>query len=141
MEARGVGRDGAPDPPITRNRGAAREAPPVIRRARHLPEHHDLLARAIEPFSSERRRCWRLAVPRRPGKIVRAGHDRGAGAGRAPARPGPGKKLGRPRVGEKVEAAIRRELAKGRGIHAVARAVGVGAGTVQRVRAELPNTA
>jgi hypothetical protein len=41
-------------------------------------------------------------------------------------------------VGEKVEAAIRRELAKRRGIHAVARAVGVGAGTVQRVRAELP---
>ena len=45
-----------------------------------------------------------------------------------------GKRLGRPRVGEKVEAAIRRELAKGRGIHAVARAVGVGVGTVQRVR-------
>jgi hypothetical protein len=43
-------------------------------------------------------------------------------------------------VGEKVEAAIRRALAKGRGIHAVARAVGVGAGTVQRVRAELSRT-
>jgi DNA invertase Pin-like site-specific DNA recombinase len=52
-----------------------------------------------------------------------------------------GKRLGRPRVGEKVEAAIRRELAKGRGIHAVARAVGVGAGTVQRVRAEPARTA
>jgi DNA invertase Pin-like site-specific DNA recombinase len=52
-----------------------------------------------------------------------------------------GKTLGRPRVGEKVEAAIRRELAKGRGIHAVARAVGVGAGTVQRVRAEPARTA
>jgi DNA invertase Pin-like site-specific DNA recombinase len=52
-----------------------------------------------------------------------------------------GKRLGRPRVGEKVEAAIHRELAKGRGIHAVARAVGVGAGTVQRVRSELARTA
>jgi DNA invertase Pin-like site-specific DNA recombinase len=51
-----------------------------------------------------------------------------------------GKRLGRPRVGEKVEQAIRRELDKGRGIHAVARAVGVG-GTVQRVRAELARTA
>jgi DNA invertase Pin-like site-specific DNA recombinase len=52
-----------------------------------------------------------------------------------------GKRLGRPRVGEKVEATIRRELANGRGIHAVARAVGVGAGTVQRVRAESARTA
>jgi DNA invertase Pin-like site-specific DNA recombinase len=51
-----------------------------------------------------------------------------------------GKTLGRPRVGEKVEAAIRRELVKGRGIHAVARAVGVGTGTVQRVRAEAART-
>jgi hypothetical protein len=40
-----------------------------------------------------------------------------------------------------VEAAIRRELAKGRGIHAVARAVSVGARTVQRVRAEPARTA
>jgi predicted O-methyltransferase YrrM len=38
-------------------------------------------------------------------------------------------------------ASIRRELAKGRGIHAVARTVGVGAGTVQRVRAEVPKMA
>jgi DNA invertase Pin-like site-specific DNA recombinase len=52
-----------------------------------------------------------------------------------------GKRLGRPRVGERVERAIRIELAKGRGIHAVARAVGVGAGTVQRVRAELATSA
>jgi len=48
-----------------------------------------------------------------------------------------GKRLGRPRVSSEVESAIRRELAKGRGIHAVAQAVGVGAGTVQRVRAEV----
>lgn len=52
-----------------------------------------------------------------------------------------GKRLGRPRVSEKVEHAIRRELAKGRGIHTVAKAVGVGTGTVQRVRAELAKTA
>ena len=38
---------------------------------------------------------------------------------------------------DKVDQAIRRELGKGRGIHTVAKAVGVGTGTVQRVRAEL----
>ena len=48
-----------------------------------------------------------------------------------------GKRLGRPKVSDKVEQAIRRELAKGRGIHTVAKAVGVGTGTVQRVRAAL----
>jgi DNA invertase Pin-like site-specific DNA recombinase len=48
-----------------------------------------------------------------------------------------GKTLGRPRVGADVEKAIRRELAKGRGIHAVAKLIGVGAGTVQRVRSEV----
>jgi hypothetical protein len=55
-------------------------------------------------------------------------------AGELPARVGP-------RVDAKVEAAIRRELAKGRGNHAVARTVGVGTGTVQRVRVELAKTA
>jgi hypothetical protein len=54
------------------------------------------------------------------------------------------------RIHGTVEAAIRRELAKERGIHAVARAVGVGAGpvgrtrrsrrSVQRVRAEPART-
>ena len=48
-----------------------------------------------------------------------------------------GKVLGRPRVSQAIEQAIRRELAKGRGIHAVAKVVGVGAGTVQRVRSEV----
>jgi DNA invertase Pin-like site-specific DNA recombinase len=48
-----------------------------------------------------------------------------------------GKVLGRPRVSQAIEQAIRRELAKGRGIHAVAKLVGVGAGTVQRVRSEV----
>jgi len=46
-----------------------------------------------------------------------------------------GKVLGRPRVREAKEKAIRRELAKGTGIRAVARKVGVGVGTVQRVKA------
>lgn len=46
-----------------------------------------------------------------------------------------GKQLGRPRVSPQIEQAIRRELGKGRGIHAVAKTVGVGTGTVQRVRA------
>jgi DNA invertase Pin-like site-specific DNA recombinase len=44
-----------------------------------------------------------------------------------------GKKLGRPRVEEKVETAVLLELGKGHGIHTVARAVGVGTGTVQRI--------
>ena len=48
-----------------------------------------------------------------------------------------GKRLGRPRVSEQIERAIRKELAKGRGIHAVAQAIGVGAGTVQRVKAQI----
>ena len=46
-----------------------------------------------------------------------------------------GKQLGRPRVSPQIEQAIRRELGKGRGIHAVAKTIGVGTGTVQRVRA------
>jgi len=44
-----------------------------------------------------------------------------------------GKKLGRPRVAEKLENAVLRELEKGHGIHTVARTVGVGTGTVQRI--------
>src|SRR5438552_994531 len=44
-----------------------------------------------------------------------------------------GKKLGRPRVAEKLEKAVLLELEKGRGIHTMARAVGVGTGTVQRI--------
>jgi DNA invertase Pin-like site-specific DNA recombinase len=48
-----------------------------------------------------------------------------------------GKRLGRPRVSDQIEKAIRKELANGRGIHATAQALGVGAGTVQRVKAEI----
>ena len=47
-----------------------------------------------------------------------------------------GKVLGRPKVGEDVEDAIRAELANGTGIKATAKAVGCGVGTVQRVKAE-----
>jgi hypothetical protein len=39
-----------------------------------------------------------------------------------------GKKLGRPRVAEKVEKAVLLDSGKGHGIHTMARAVGVGAG-------------
>jgi DNA invertase Pin-like site-specific DNA recombinase len=48
-----------------------------------------------------------------------------------------GKAIGRPMVGEEIEERIRGELALGKGIHRVARAVGVGSGTVQRVKAEM----
>ena len=48
-----------------------------------------------------------------------------------------GKRLGRPRVAADVEQRIRRELVKGTGIRAVARKLGVGVGTVQRVKAEV----
>jgi DNA invertase Pin-like site-specific DNA recombinase len=48
-----------------------------------------------------------------------------------------GKKLGRPMIGSKVEDAIRQQLEAGHGILKVAKIVGVGSGTVQRVRREM----
>lgn len=54
-----------------------------------------------------------------------------AGLERAKAR---GVRLGRPRTGAKVEAAIRARLATGEGIKKVAKAVGVGNGTVSRIK-------
>jgi hypothetical protein len=48
-----------------------------------------------------------------------------------------GKTLGRPKVPAQVESAIRTHLAAGNGILKVARMVGCGSGTVQRVRREL----
>jgi DNA invertase Pin-like site-specific DNA recombinase len=45
-----------------------------------------------------------------------------------------GKKLGRPKVSPRIEAAIREHLSAGHGILKVAALVGVGSGTVQRVR-------
>lgn len=47
-----------------------------------------------------------------------------------------GKQLGRPRVATEVEQRIRRELTKGIGIRAAARKLGVGVGTVQRIKGE-----
>jgi len=46
-------------------------------------------------------------------------------------------KLGRPPVGRKVEAAIRQQLGAGHGILKVAKIVGVGSGTVQRIKREM----
>ena len=48
------------------------------------------------------------------------------------------KKLGRPMVGDKKEDAIRARLTAGDGMLKVARTLGVGVGTVQRVKAEMP---
>lgn len=44
-----------------------------------------------------------------------------------------GKKLGRPRVAESVEDAIRQARKSGKGIKAIAKDIGIGVGTVQRV--------
>jgi len=57
-----------------------------------------------------------------------------AGLERAKAR---GVRLGRPRTGAKVELAIRARLATGEGIKKVAKAVGVGNGTVSRIKAAM----
>jgi DNA invertase Pin-like site-specific DNA recombinase len=48
-----------------------------------------------------------------------------------------GKKLGRPKVSGKKEAAIRARLTAGDGMLKVAKALGVGVSTVQRVKAEI----
>jgi DNA invertase Pin-like site-specific DNA recombinase len=48
-----------------------------------------------------------------------------------------GKRLGRPRLPDEVVTRIRHELQAGRGIHSTAKRLGVGAGSVQRIRAEL----
>ena len=48
-----------------------------------------------------------------------------------------GKTLGRPRVSTKIETAVRASLATGKGIHKVARELGLGTSTVQRVKAEM----
>jgi len=50
------------------------------------------------------------------------------------------KKLGRPQVGQKVEETIRRHLGAGHGILKVAKMVGCGSGTVQRVKREMAAT-
>jgi DNA invertase Pin-like site-specific DNA recombinase len=57
-----------------------------------------------------------------------------AGLERAKAR---GVRLGRPRTGAKMEAAIRARLAAGEGVKKVARVLGVGTGTVSRIKAAM----
>src|SRR5262245_47678674 len=58
-----------------------------------------------------------------------------AGLGRARAN---GVKLGRPPIDEKTERAIRMAIAKGdMGKHRIARSIGVGSGTVARIKAEM----
>jgi DNA invertase Pin-like site-specific DNA recombinase len=47
------------------------------------------------------------------------------------------KKLGRPQVGRNIEETIRRQLGAGHGILKVAKIVGCGSGTVQRVKREM----
>ena len=49
--------------------------------------------------------------------------------------------LGRPKVTGKVERAIRARLESGEGMLKVAKALGVGTGTVQRVKAEMSGAA
>lgn len=63
---------------------------------------------------------------------VKAGLDRARIAPRKGA-----KAIGRPKVGDGVEAAIRDALATGAGVLKVAKALGVGTGTVQRVKAAM----
>jgi DNA invertase Pin-like site-specific DNA recombinase len=48
-----------------------------------------------------------------------------------------GKVLGRPRISEKLERQARAELAKGTGIIKVAKLLGVGNGTIQRIKQEM----
>jgi DNA invertase Pin-like site-specific DNA recombinase len=57
-----------------------------------------------------------------------------AGLERAKAR---GVRLGRPKTDAKVEAVIRSHLATGEGIKKVAKAIGVGNGTVSRIKAAM----
>jgi DNA invertase Pin-like site-specific DNA recombinase len=51
------------------------------------------------------------------------------------------KRLGRPRVGQKVEEMIRRQLGAGHGVLKVAKLAGCGSGTVQRVKKRMTEAA
>jgi len=48
-----------------------------------------------------------------------------------------GTKLGRPRIGREIERRAARELAKGTGVLKVAQTLGIGTGTVQRIKREI----
>jgi DNA invertase Pin-like site-specific DNA recombinase len=52
-----------------------------------------------------------------------------------------GGKLGRPTIAGKIEDAIRQQLGAGHGILKVAKIVGCGSGTVQRIRREMATAA
>lgn len=52
-----------------------------------------------------------------------------------------GQRLGRPRVAAKIQAAIRARLQAGEGVLKVAKAVGVGTSTVQRIKREMTASA
>src|SRR5437868_5125742 len=56
-----------------------------------------------------------------------------AGLARAKAQ---GKRLGRPRVDHRIAARVRAELTKGTGVVKTAKALGIGVGTVQRIKRE-----
>ncbi len=47
-----------------------------------------------------------------------------------------GKQLGRPKIPETIERAVRAALAKGKGMRRIATDLGIGTGTVQRIAAE-----
>jgi DNA invertase Pin-like site-specific DNA recombinase len=57
-----------------------------------------------------------------------------AGLARARAQ---GKRLGRPRVDHRIAARVRAELTKGTGVVKTAKALGIGVGTVQRIKREM----
>ena len=75
------------------------------------------------------KRSAQLALPR-----CAASFDQGCRRARIEAR---GARLGRPKTGAKVDAAIRARLAAGEGVKKVAKAVGVGNGTVSRIKAAM----
>ena len=72
------------------------------------------------------KRSAQLALPR-----CAALFDQGCRGARIETR---GVRLGRPKTGPKVEAAIRARLAAGEGVKKVAKAIGVGNGTVSRIK-------
>ena len=72
------------------------------------------------------KRSAQLALPR-----CAALFDQGCRGARIETR---GVRLGRPKTGTKVEAAIRARLAAGEGVKKVAKAIGVGNGTVSRIK-------
>src|SRR5215471_8039194 len=59
-----------------------------------------------------------------------------SGKSRSQARRRPGRKLGRPKIDSATERKVRKQLAKGVGILKVAKSLGIGTGTVQRISME-----